>query len=70
MGADMVLEIRSAMVVLDPLAVQTRTGIVLLGSGNRAGNGLNVTRRGDERGRGAHPMLTLLDAARVRGTGR
>ena len=74
MGVDMALEIRSVMVALDPLTVQTSTEIVLLGSRNCARNSLNVMRRGDKRGCfdrcGAHPMLTLSDAVRVRGTGR
>ena len=73
MGVDMALEIRSVMVALDPLTVQTSTEIVLLGSRNCARNSLNVTRRGDKRGCFdrcvAHPMLTLSDAVRVRGTG-
>ena len=45
MGADMALEIRSAMVVLDPLAVWTSPVIVLLGSKSCARNGLNVAIR-------------------------
>ena len=50
MGVDMVLEIRSAMVALDPLAVRTSPGIVLLGSGNRARDSLDVARRGGRAG--------------------
>lgn len=51
MGADMALEIGSAMVALDPLAVRTSPWIVLLGSsGDGARNGLNVARRGGRAG--------------------